>query len=89
MIRRRAELGDLNFGFAANSLYKDNRFIYVACVTGKLSDGTYLSMRNAAIAYTNSKPVATIGRVAHCIIALKILRMILACILTIQMPTCF
>jgi hypothetical protein len=41
MIRRKAEIGDLIFGFAANSLSKDNRLIYVACVTGKLSDGNY------------------------------------------------
>jgi hypothetical protein len=41
MIRRMAEIGDLIFGFAANSLSKDNRLIYVACVTGKLCDGNY------------------------------------------------
>ena len=41
MMRRKAEIGDLIFGFAANSLHKDNRLIYVACMTGKLCDGEY------------------------------------------------
>src|SRR6266550_4187137 len=41
MIRAGAELGDLIFGFAANSLHDDNRLIYIACVTGKVSNGDY------------------------------------------------
>ena len=41
MIRSSAEIGDLIFGFAADSLHKDNRLIYVACVTDKLCDGKY------------------------------------------------
>jgi Nucleotide modification associated domain 2 len=41
MIRGTAKIGDLIFGFAANSLDKDNRLIYVACVTNKLCDGEY------------------------------------------------
>jgi hypothetical protein len=41
MIRSTAEKGDLIFGFAADSLHKDNRLIYAACVTDKLRDGKY------------------------------------------------
>ncbi len=41
MIRSTAEKGDLIFGFAADSLHKDNRLIYVAYVTGKLCNGKY------------------------------------------------
>jgi hypothetical protein len=41
MIRSTAEIGDLIFGFAADSLHKDNRLIYVASVTDKLCDGKY------------------------------------------------
>ena len=41
MIRRMADKGDLIFGFAANSLHRDNRLIYVARITKKLSDGQY------------------------------------------------
>ena len=41
MIRTRAELGDLIFGFAADSLHGDNRLIYIARVTGKASNGDY------------------------------------------------
>ena len=41
MIRVTAEVGDLIFGFAANSLHEDNRLIYVACVTKKVSKGAY------------------------------------------------
>lgn len=40
-IRRTAETGNLIFGFAANSLDRDNRLIYVARVTRKLTDGRY------------------------------------------------
>lgn len=38
MIRKTAEEGDLIFGFAANSLHRDNRLLYVARVTKKLAD---------------------------------------------------
>ena len=41
MIRSTAEMGDLIFGFVADSLHKDNRLIYVACVTRKLCEGKY------------------------------------------------
>jgi len=41
MIRKTAAVGDLVFGFAANSLSPDNRLIYVARVTNKLSGGAY------------------------------------------------
>jgi hypothetical protein len=41
MIRSTADIDDLIFGFAADSLHKDNRLIYVACVTDKLCDGKY------------------------------------------------
>jgi hypothetical protein len=41
MVRSVAKPGDLIFGFAANSLHRDNRLIYIARVTGKLSDGKY------------------------------------------------
>jgi hypothetical protein len=45
MIRNMAEPGDLIFGFAANSLFRDNRVIYVARITKKESDGTYYRER--------------------------------------------
>ena len=41
MIRRTANEKNIIFGFAANSLHRDNRLIYIARVTGKLSDGKY------------------------------------------------
>jgi len=41
MIRSSAQVGDFLVGFAANSLHKDNRLIYVAKVTKKLTDGVY------------------------------------------------
>jgi Nucleotide modification associated domain 2 len=41
MIRKSAAIGDLIFGFAANSLSPNNRLIYAACVTDKLSGGAY------------------------------------------------
>ena len=41
MIRSGAEEEDLIFGFAANSLSRDNRLIYVARVTKTLPDGRY------------------------------------------------
>jgi hypothetical protein len=40
-IRKTAREGDLIFGFAANSLHRDNRLIYVARVTKKLCGGVY------------------------------------------------
>lgn len=40
-IRSTAEVGDIVIGFAANSLHKDNRIIYVARVTEKLKNGDY------------------------------------------------
>lgn len=41
MIRRKARVGDLIFGFAANSIDRNNRLIYAARVTKKLSAGEY------------------------------------------------
>src|SRR5437879_12790248 len=41
MIRNTAQRGDLIFGFAANSLHRDNRLVYVAVVTDKLSGRDY------------------------------------------------
>lgn len=41
MIRSTAQPGDWIFGFAANSLYRDNRLLYVACVTCKEKNGAY------------------------------------------------
>ncbi len=41
MIRKTAKIGDLIFGFAANSLSRDNRLIYIARITDKLSGPTY------------------------------------------------
>jgi hypothetical protein len=44
-IRASAKLGDMIFGFAANSLSPDNRLIYIARVTGKLCNGEYYTTR--------------------------------------------
>jgi Nucleotide modification associated domain 2 len=41
MIRRAAREGDLIFGFAANSLHRDNRLVYAARITKKLTEGGY------------------------------------------------
>ena len=41
MIRRTARVGDVIFGFAANSLSPDNRLIYIARVTSVEEDGDY------------------------------------------------
>src|SRR5438876_339194 len=41
MIRAAAKVGDVIFGFAANSLHSDNRLIYIARVTKKLVRGEY------------------------------------------------
>ena len=46
MIRKTAAAGDVIFGFAANSLSRDNRLIYVARITDKLSDGAYYTLKN-------------------------------------------
>jgi putative DNA base modification enzyme with NMAD domain len=40
-IRMGASVGDFIFGFAANSLRRDNCLIYIARVTSKLTDGKY------------------------------------------------
>ncbi|MDO8771056.1 MAG: hypothetical protein Q7K57_20575 [Burkholderiaceae bacterium] len=41
MIRSTAKKEDLIFGFAANSLYADNRLLYIARVTDKVREGKY------------------------------------------------
>src|SRR5436305_125265 len=41
MIRTTADVGDLIFGFAANSLHSDNRLIYIARVTERVEGGGY------------------------------------------------
>jgi len=41
MLRKTAVAGDLIFGFAANSLHRDNRLIYLARVTRALRNGEY------------------------------------------------
>ena len=41
MIRGTAVVGDLIFGFAANSLHRDNRLLYVAQITEKIQNGRY------------------------------------------------
>jgi hypothetical protein len=41
MIRSTAEPGDLIFGFAANSLHRDNRLIYIAQISEKVRNGDY------------------------------------------------
>lgn len=45
MIRRTGEVGNIVIGFAANSLHRDNRLIYVARVNAKLCDGDYYRRR--------------------------------------------
>ena len=45
MIRSSAEPGDLVFGFAANSLDRNNRLIYVARITSKVRDGQYFTSK--------------------------------------------
>jgi len=45
VIRRTAEKGDIIIGFAANSLYRDNRLIYIAKVSKKLSAKKYYSQQ--------------------------------------------
>lgn len=41
LIRKTAKVGDLIFGFAANSLDRDNRLIYIAKISGKLCGDEY------------------------------------------------
>jgi hypothetical protein len=48
MIRSKAERGDLIFGFAANSVHRDNRLIYVARVTDTVKGGAYYVGRRFA-----------------------------------------
>jgi Nucleotide modification associated domain 2 len=48
MIRRKAKVGDIVFGFAATSLKPDNRLLYVARITDKVSDGNYYRDRHFA-----------------------------------------
>ena len=43
MIRMTARKGDIVLGFAANSLHSDNRLIYVARVTDRLTNGDYFT----------------------------------------------
>jgi hypothetical protein len=45
MIRSTAEHGNLIFGFAANSLHRDNRLLYIARVTEKMRDGKYYQVK--------------------------------------------
>ena len=44
-IRASAKVGDVIFGFAASSLSPNNRLIYIARITGKLSNGEYYKTR--------------------------------------------
>ena len=48
MIRSKVEVGDLIFGFAANSLHRDNRLIYIARVTAKACNGEYFTAEKFA-----------------------------------------
>lgn len=48
MIRSAAKRGDLIFGFAANSLYSDNRLLYIARVTKTLPYGWYYTTKKYA-----------------------------------------
>ena len=48
MIRSTAEAGDLIFGFAASSLHRDNRLIYIARITDKICNGDYYRERRFA-----------------------------------------
>ena len=45
MIRKTAVIGDVIFGFAAKSLSSNNRLIYVARITDRLTDGIYYKSR--------------------------------------------
>src|SRR6266480_2475513 len=46
MIRTRAELGSIIFGFAANSLEETNPLLYIAVVTDIARDGSYYRDRH-------------------------------------------
>ena len=48
MIRGTAQPDDLIFGFAANSLRRDNRLLYLARVTGKVGKGGYYVQKQFA-----------------------------------------
>jgi hypothetical protein len=48
MIRSTGKPGDLIFGFAANSLHRDNRLIYVARIGKKVHNGDYYRERRFA-----------------------------------------
>ena len=48
MIRGNAQPEDLIFGFAANSLRRDNRLLYVARVTGRVGKGGYYVQKQFA-----------------------------------------
>jgi hypothetical protein len=45
MIRCSAQVGDLIFDFAADTLHTDNRLIYAAQITGKVLNGDYYRSR--------------------------------------------
>ena len=48
MIRRTGKPGDLVFGFAANSLHRDNRLIYIAQIIRNVRNGDYYRERQFA-----------------------------------------
>jgi hypothetical protein len=48
MIRSTGKRGDLIFGFAANSLHRDNRLIYIARIGKKVHNGDYYRERRFA-----------------------------------------
>jgi len=48
MIRKTAGIGDLIFGFAANSLNYDNRLLYIAKITRRLTNGSYYTSKRYA-----------------------------------------
>lgn len=48
LLRRTAKRGDLIFGFAANSLHRDNRLLYVARITDEARGGQYFVERRFA-----------------------------------------
>jgi putative DNA base modification enzyme with NMAD domain len=49
MIRSTAAVGDLVFGFAANSLHRDNRLLYIARITEKMQNGRYYLNKRLAL----------------------------------------
>jgi len=60
MIRITGEPGDLIFGFAATSLHRDNRLIYVARITVKVRNGGYY--RDEAFALRGDRIYRLLGR---------------------------